>query len=156
MNHQFNSPLARDLFALGAETMIDARLSALHGVSRLRQAEAMEIRAETMNDTPEFRPIATEFTKHGYRFTQIRRVGRHAIYRQHVNGGDADRYEVVRIRLQPASVIQNRPIPARESYPNDEQWGKTAWTCWNLADAEAKLADLVEKDRIREENHTND
>jgi hypothetical protein len=72
----------------------------------------------------------------GFRLSLVKRAGKVAIYRQHVNGAGTDRFEVVKITTSPARVINGKAIEAGERYPTDDQWGTYGFTAWDMAEAE--------------------
>lgn len=71
--------------------------------------------------------MATEFTARPFRFQQVVREGMLAIYRQTHQHGSMVRYEVVRLRVEPATTWPNGQItPEREVYPASRTWGGRA------------------------------
>jgi hypothetical protein len=76
----------------------------------------------------------------------IRRLGRVAIYRQHLPGGnpDHDAYEVIVTQLRNTDHTGQR-VETYESYPTAESWGKKGWTFTSLTSAVQKLKQLTGK-----------
>ncbi len=88
-------------------------------------------------------PIATEFQDATFTYTQVERQGDIAIFAQQHKHGGAPCYEVVRIRVSPEHTWPNGKVsPERETYPNSKSWGTDGWTCFTLAEAQAKVAEL--------------
>ena len=84
--------------------------------------------------------------KAGFELTLIRRIGRAAIYRQHVLGGnpDHDAYEVILAQIRTTNH-KGEPVESYEGYPAAESWGKKGWTFTGLAKAVQKLKQLAHK-----------
>jgi len=85
------------------------------------------------------RTAPTSYTRNGWFYRQIKRVGNVAIYEQR----GAGLFEVVRIRIAPACTLKGIVYPVRESLPSDSLWGTYGWTCHTLERAEAKMATLL-------------
>lgn len=101
-------------------------------------------------------PLVQEFTKGNYRYSQIHREGRYAIFTQtHLERPSVVRYELIRIRDYPAHTWPTgKTTPAHEAYPPESQWGTAGWTCFTLAEAQGLLADLLARhgqDAMQEE-----
>jgi hypothetical protein len=84
--------------------------------------------------------------KAGFEFTMIRRIGRAALYRQHLPGGnpDHDAYEVILPQVRNTNHT-GQPVEAYEGYPAAESWGKKGWTFTSLTKAVHKLQQLTGK-----------
>ena len=84
--------------------------------------------------------------KAGFELTLIRRLGRVAIYRQHLPGGnpDHDAYEVILVQERNTDH-KGEAIDPYEDYPAAESWGKKGWTFTSLAGAVQKLQQLAQK-----------
>jgi hypothetical protein len=76
----------------------------------------------------------------------VERVGRVAIYRQHLPGGNPehDAYEVVLPQVRNTNH-EGEPVEPYEAYPSAESWGKKGWTFTSLAKAVQKLEQLARK-----------
>src|SRR5438093_13044762 len=95
-------------------------------------------------------PLPASISKAGFELTLIKRVGRLAIYRQHLPGGnpDHDAYEVILPQSRNTNY-SGQPIEPYEGYPAAESWGKKAWTFTSLAGALRKLEQLAQKASCR-------
>jgi hypothetical protein len=84
--------------------------------------------------------------KGGFELTMIKRVGRVAIYRQHLPGGnpDHDAYEVILAQVRNTDH-RRQPVEPYEGYPPAESWGKKGWTFSSLAKAVQKLKQFAQK-----------
>jgi hypothetical protein len=78
--------------------------------------------------------LPLSFERYGYQFEQVERTTKHAIYSQ-CREGKVAAYEVVRIRVAPASEVFGAAYPEREVYPGSEAWGSEGWTCMDLESA---------------------
>jgi hypothetical protein len=88
-------------------------------------------------------PIPLEFQEGRFVFTQVRREGMWAIYRQTHRDGPMTRYEVVRLHVQRAHTWPNgQTTPEKEAFPAASAWGQQGWTCFTLPEAEALCATL--------------
>ena len=89
-------------------------------------------------------PIETEFEDGRFRYTQLERHGDVALYCQEHKESHAQRFEVIRIRIQrehtwPTGVT----TPEKEAYPGAGTWGKMGWTFFKREEAEEKVAELL-------------
>jgi len=86
------------------------------------------------------------FTKKGFIYKQINRVGNKAIYTQKRDDSQSvvTRYEVIVIKSHDGYEIAGNKIPAGEVYPSSTQWGTQGWTFVDLQDAENKFKKLKE------------
>ena len=91
-------------------------------------------------------PLPAVIRKGGFELTMITRVGRAAIYRQHLPGGNPDRdaYEVILPQVRNTDH-KGEPVEPYEGYPAAESWGKKGWTFTSLAKAVQKLKRLAQK-----------
>ncbi len=91
-------------------------------------------------------PLPAVIRKGGFELTMITRVGRAAIYRQHLPGGNPDRdaYEVILPQVRNTDH-KGEPVEPYEGYPAAESWGKKGWTFTSLAKAVQKLKELAQK-----------
>ena len=82
-------------------------------------------------------PLQREFEDRLFRYTQIERQGDIAIFCQTHKESRCHRFEVVKIRVQPAHTWPNGTIsPEREAYPGSTSWGAQGWTCFTLQAAQ--------------------
>jgi len=86
----------------------------------------------------EILPLPLRFEKNGFLYWQICRTDKAAIYEQRTKDGRSIFYEVWKIRRRPARVIGNTSMPAHETGPTSEQWGREGWTFYNLIMAREK------------------
>jgi hypothetical protein len=91
-------------------------------------------------------PLPAVTRKGGFELTMVKRVGRIAIYRQHLPGGDPDHdaYEVILPQVRNTNH-KGEPVEAYEGYPAAESWGKKGWTFTSLTRAAQKLKQLAQK-----------
>jgi hypothetical protein len=89
------------------------------------------------------RPVPVEFTKQGFRYKQIRRVGNLAIYEQRLIKSKAVYYEVWVIRIRKERTIKDTVLPKSEKMPSPEDWGRYAWTFYTRTSAESRLDQLL-------------
>lgn len=89
--------------------------------------------------------LEKEFTKKGFKFTQVTRKGDVAIYKQ-VNEklkNSKANYEVVQIKSHNGYEIGGSKIAAAEVYPGSTQWGLLGWTYQDLPTAEKRFKKLI-------------
>jgi hypothetical protein len=91
-------------------------------------------------------PLPAVIRKAGFELTMITRVGRAAIYRQHLLGGnsDHDAYEVILPQVRNTDH-NGQPVEPYEGWPSAESWGRKGWTFTGLAKAVQKLKQLAQK-----------
>lgn len=89
--------------------------------------------------------LAASFTKKGFEYTQVKRKGNFAIYKQkNVKvENPTPRYEVVEIKSHNGYEIGGSKIAAAEVYPGSSQWGILGWTHLDLESAEKRYNKLV-------------
>jgi len=84
-----------------------------------------------------------QYSKNGYGFTLIKRIGNFALFigtspiSRNVN------YEVIEIQSHDGMNIAGKDIAPAEYAPGNNAWGAKGWTLLTLEDAEAKLEELV-------------
>jgi hypothetical protein len=90
--------------------------------------------------------LEKEFTKKGFIYKQLKRLGNKAIYTQKKDDTQSTRvhYEVIIIKSHDGYEIAGNKIPAGEVYPSSAQWGAAGWTYVDLQDAENKFKKLKE------------
>jgi hypothetical protein len=89
--------------------------------------------------------LEKEFTKKGFKYTQVTRKGNAAIYKQ-VNAKLKDpkaTYEVIQIKSHNGYEIGGSKIAAAEVYPGSTQWGLLGWTYLDLPTAEKRFKMLI-------------
>jgi len=83
--------------------------------------------------------LPNEFRKSGFYFRLVKRQGDKAIYSKSRAGGVGKHYEVIKIREHDEYVMGGVTIPAGESYPSSEQWGRLGYTYPTLEEAEERF-----------------
>ena len=81
--------------------------------------------------------------KNGFPYTQICRGARSCIYEQRV-GQKLIAFEVFIIQTRSERSILGKIIQAKEKFPSNEDFGKTAWTYWTVEQAMKKFNELEE------------
>ena len=78
-----------------------------------------------MNRTTKIRKLQLEFTKNELRYTQVKRNKLVVMYAVHGQVTDAvTHYEVLKIIQNPDTKFRDKILPAWESLPGNEQFGK--------------------------------
>lgn len=85
--------------------------------------------------------VPEKFTRKGWTFRQVDRLGQVAVYERRKPG--TRHWEVVRLRRYPAFEKGGKEFPAGESYPGNERWGSDGWTFMSEAAAWGKYAGLA-------------
>lgn len=96
--------------------------------------------------------LETTFKRQGYSHELFRRDGNIAIYRRHKDGQQVH-FEVIDIRVSKAGerTVEKDgeevtlKFEESETYPSAESWGEKGWTYMDLADAERKFQELLER-----------
>jgi len=90
--------------------------------------------------------LEKKFSKKGFLYTQLQRVGMKAIYSQVREDTETTTtwYEVVVIKSHDGYEIAGNKIPPGEVYPSSTQWGVLGWTYGDLQSAEKKFKKLKE------------
>lgn len=86
--------------------------------------------------------LPINFEKQGIAFTRLKRVNRVCLYRREGKSSALPTYEVVKLRVLKAGLVNGVEYPEREAYPNNEQFGVLGWCFDSLALAEAKFEAL--------------
>jgi hypothetical protein len=85
--------------------------------------------------------LPAEISYHGFLYIRICRGLRSYVYHQTL-GKETIGYEVFLIRIQSEVILCGKSYPARERWPKDEDFSKTAWSCWTLEEAMLKFNSL--------------
>jgi hypothetical protein len=86
------------------------------------------------------------YSKNGYRFEEVERIGDVAIYRQvDPDTGRTLAFEVFEVLKNKEKVIAGKALPAKEGTPSNEQWGLYGFTVWQFPEAEKKRDILLER-----------
>ena len=88
--------------------------------------------------------LPTKFDSGGFRFQQMRRHGKVALFSKTKLGHSHPTYEVVIIQTHPAERIFGRDLPQREVMPPSETWGTLGWSDSDLGSALNRFNRLVE------------
>ena len=88
--------------------------------------------------------LPKRFTKKGFTYKQLKRVGMKAIYEQSREGHTCVSYETIKIGSHNGYELGGQKIPAGEAYPSTSQWGIAGWTFQDLNLAEAKFKKIKE------------
>ena len=89
--------------------------------------------------------IPETFSKNGWRFRQIERVGQWAIFeRRSFRANSSAHYEVVKIRAHDGFMIPGTETMAEpaECYPSTSTWGRDGFTLPNIDAARVKFQQL--------------
>ena len=96
--------------------------------------------------------LADHYQKNGFHFRIVSRVNDVAIYSQHATiDGPALYFEVFIVQHNQERIMAGFTIPAKESCPGNEEWGRKGWTYTNFLDAKKKAEIL----RLREDRRKN-
>jgi len=89
--------------------------------------------------------LEKKFTKKGFVYTQINRIGNFALYKQELQNIKTfnPKYEVVHIKSHNGYELGGVKIPAAEVYPSSTQWGALGWTFTELSLAEKRFKKLT-------------
>ncbi len=91
--------------------------------------------------------LPVEQRKNGFDYTLVLRGERSCIFEQTVSDS-VKYYEVFLIRVKPESNINGKVIPAHEWFPNDEAFGRWAWSFRTLQKAKKRFYDLEKKSKF--------
>lgn len=73
--------------------------------------------------------LPRDLTQNGsHRYHQIWRDDNAAVYEQFGQSDKLIGYEIFVIKKQPACRMFDKDYPAKELYPNSEEWGNLAWS----------------------------
>lgn len=85
------------------------------------------------------KPVPTVFTKKGFSYRQLKRIGNKAIFEQTRKGTALCNYEVVKIGRHNGYTMGGVYIEPSETYPGSSLWGIMGWTCTSLEDAQKRF-----------------
>lgn len=86
-------------------------------------------------------PVLQQLRYHGFNYTQICRGTRSCLYR-HTYQGKTVGFEVFIITNQPEIILNGIFYPARERWPKDEDFGKSAWSFISYEEASKRFMQL--------------
>jgi hypothetical protein len=89
------------------------------------------------------KPLPTQFTKQGFEFTQIKRVGMLAIYVKQSLHNKGSTYEVIRVQSHNGRTIAGKYFEPAEYFPSSEQWGTHGFTCRTMESAEKRMWRMI-------------
>lgn len=95
-------------------------------------------------------PLKETISKNGFIYNQLARKGRFAIYEQRNKIGILYGHEVFEIIISSKRLIAGKFIPAQESFPGNERFGKNAWS----VGIDSKRAFQFFMKKVDEENYT--
>lgn len=88
--------------------------------------------------------LPKKITKKGFNYTQLKREGMKAIYKQTKDGQEDVSFEAIKIGSHNGYELGGQKIPAGEAYPSTSQWGTAGWTYKTLEEAERKYKKIKE------------
>lgn len=98
--------------------------------------------------TSKTRPLGDSYSKNGFHYELILRRDDLAIFKQRLRPGvGCLAYELIRIKVAPATVIMGKEVPEREIAPSNESFGVDGWSYPTLELAKAKMRKL-EADKL--------
>jgi len=68
------------------------------------------------------------YTRNGYTFTLVKRLGNHAVFRGVRKNGTVTTYETIKVLSHNGREIHGKKIPPAEYAPCDATWGSKGWT----------------------------
>jgi len=89
-------------------------------------------------------PLPAVIHRNRFRYTQVSKSDAAFIYAQ-CGYNKIIAYEVFARKVREARVLNGIVLPAKERFPNNEAFGKWAWSCWTLEDAQEKFHALSSK-----------
>ena len=96
----------------------------------------------TVSDST-IRALPLRLARRGCWYEQVQRGALAAIYSlRYDQRGPIIGYDVMKLRVRPASRFGDREITAHEVWPSDEDHGRTAWSVTTLAQAQRRFAML--------------
>lgn len=90
------------------------------------------------------RKLEQQLTKNKFIYTQLERTDKVAIYEQRHPEAGIMSYEVFKVRIAKESVMFDTVIPERERFPNDTDFGITAWSIRDKERAFKRYKDLTD------------
>jgi len=86
------------------------------------------------------RTLEKEIKTNGTLYSLVKRESWKAMYR-----AEAGHYEVFRVKILPEGEIMGNPVPEREKFPGNEDFGKFAWCLSSREKADEIYNNLIEK-----------
>jgi len=101
-------------------------------------------------ETMTHKPVPVTFTKKGFTYNQLKRVGNVAIYEQTRSGSALCNYEVVKIGKHNGYTMGGAYIEPSETYPGSSLWGIMGWTCTSIDGAMTRFHALCKDNSCTE------
>lgn len=90
----------------------------------------------------DMKQLEIEFTKSEWHHQQVYRDGLFAIYKRWKGEGSSVHFEAIRIKENPAGIRFNKEFEAAESYPGENMFGRTAFSCPTYDRAMERLKEM--------------
>ena len=90
--------------------------------------------------------LEKDFTNRDFRYKQMHRDGKFAIYEQTKEGFESKWFEAIVIESHNGYEIAGNVIPPSEMYPNGNQWGDKGFTFHSYDEAMDKIKFLKKKE----------
>lgn len=91
--------------------------------------------------------LKKDIQKNGFLYNLYKRGEKAMIYSQtHPEDTEPLAYEVFKIKIDKPKIVFGNPLPEREKFPGNEDFGKWAWTYRTLDEAKVKFYNLEESD----------
>ena len=103
------------------------------------------------------KPLSDTFRKNGFNYVRIMREGNIALYAQRLKDGPIEKdakclaYEVFKVKQNPDYIMAGTLIPAHESAPGNEEFGRLGWSFNTLERAKAKFNEMVAREKAGKE-----
>ena len=94
--------------------------------------------------------LEKEITSKGFKYTQLFREDKLAIYEQSKKGHDAKKYEVIVIDSHDGYEIGGQQVLPSEMYPSSTLWGVKGFTMESYDDALKKIKFLKKKQATKD------
>lgn len=91
-----------------------------------------------------FKTLPVKLRKNGFDYIQYRKSENAFIYKQ-VISENMVQYEVFEWKIQPERTINEKVLPAKEKFPNNEAFGYWAWSYKDYRRAIKKFEELNNK-----------
>jgi len=85
----------------------------------------------------------TEYSKNGFKFTLLKRVGDIALFCGTKPGSNHANWELIKIQSHEGMTIAGKEIAPAEYAPGNNQWGAKGWTFLRSYPALAKMEELT-------------
>ena len=92
--------------------------------------------------------ILKEYSKNGYKFSQLKRIGNIAAF-EGIRESGAKTFEVIHIQSHDGREIHGKKVEPSEYPPSNTQWGVKGWTYQTDEAAQDKFYNEVEKAEVK-------